>query len=138
MSGPRPRGGPEAPVVIDGELSAPRLDGAAASAALAEGLASGGAQAQTASPRLEAAEVPLQEARALVVLAPRLERAARPGTRFFELATRARQGGVPAFALVADIDGEPFTARILDLQRVYRVRTAAEAREAGARIAALL
>jgi len=127
-------------VLIDGELGSPRLSGERALAELRAGLLGGGA----ASTLVAAAATPatldseLREARALIVLAPALDAAARPQARFFELATRARQAGVPAFALVGDDAGDPFAARILDLQRVLLVRSAQAARRAGATIAALL
>ncbi len=127
-------------MLIDGILRAPRLADARALAALREGLAAGGAANSVlatglAPPELERA---LREARALIVLAPALRGALAPSTRFFELATRARQGGVPAFAVVGEDDGDPFAARILDLQRVLEARSAPAARRAGGTIAALL
>jgi glycerate kinase len=63
----------------------------------------------------------MRRARAVVVGAKRLEEpmlAGRSliGSATFEIATRARQGGVPAYAVTAENALYPFDARILDLQ----------------------
>ena len=57
-------------------------------------------------------------ARAVVVGAQRLEERTLAGSVTFEIATRARQGGVPAYAVTSENALEPFDARILDLQLV--------------------
>lgn len=127
-------------MLIDGALGAPRLGRDRALAELRAGLAAGGAASTVVAGHAPPAELDaeLRGARALILLAPAFDAAARPATRFFELATRARQAGVPAFALVAEQAGDAFAARILDLQRVLLVRSSPAARRAGAAIAALL
>ncbi|HEY7960526.1 MAG TPA: hypothetical protein VID29_01280 [Solirubrobacteraceae bacterium] len=62
----------------------------------------------------------------------------------FEIATRARQGGVPAYAIVGHNALDLFEARILDLQAVLQagdrqgVTTANAARAAGRGLAGLI
>ena len=45
------------------------------------------------------------------------------GSVAFEIATRARQGGVPAYAVTAENALERFDARILDLQLILQARS---------------
>jgi hypothetical protein len=56
----------------------------------------------------------------------------------FELATRARQAGVPAYAVAATSELSPFDARVLDLQVVLRAHDARSLRRAGERLAGLV
>jgi glycerate kinase len=57
-------------------------------------------------------------ARAVVVGEGRLDLATLTGKAPAELATRARQSGVPCFAVVGDHALDPFGGRILDLQAI--------------------
>jgi hypothetical protein len=66
----------------------------------------------------------MRAARAVVIAVPELQERALAGSLAFELATRARQGGVPAFAIVARNALDPFDARILDLQPILEARSA--------------
>jgi glycerate kinase len=75
----------------------------------------------------------MRAAFALVVGAPRLDRQALRGVTF-ELATRARQGGVPCHALTGQDALDPFDKRILDLQYVLT----GDPEAAGAQLAAQL
>jgi len=59
-------------------------------------------------------------ARALLIAAARLHGGMLQDTAAFELATRARQGGVPSYAVSADNGLDSFQERILDLQLVLR------------------
>jgi glycerate kinase len=61
-------------------------------------------------------DVRMRRARAVVVGAERLERATLPASPVFEIATRARQAGVPAYAVTAVNELDAFDARMLDLQ----------------------
>jgi Glycerate kinase family len=112
-----------------------RLDAERVCAALADGLREGGWQADPCpidaesvdlaaalvrSPELEAR---MRAARAIVIAEPRLDEHTLAGTVAFELATRARQGGVPAYAVTRDNDLDSFDARILDLQTILVART---------------
>lgn len=62
----------------------------------------------------------LPAARALLIAAGRLDGEALQDTPAFELATRARQGGVPCYAVTAENGLDSFQQRILDLQRVLQ------------------
>ena len=62
----------------------------------------------------------LDDARALLIATARLDGEMLQDTPAFELATRARQGGVPCYAVTAENGLDSFQERILDLQRVLR------------------
>lgn len=53
------------------------------------------------------------------------------GSFAFEIATRARQAGVPAYAVTAHNALSRFDARILDLQKIVLARTPSELSAAG-------
>lgn len=122
-----------------------RLSAARASASLAEGLAQGGrpdhelvelpAQASELPPDMEAR---MRRSHAIVIAVPRLERAELRGSVGFELATTARQAGVPAYAVTAHNELDAFDARLLDLQVIIEARTPAALRAAGARLGELM
>lgn len=80
----------------------------------------------------------LHQARALIILAERLDPANLAGSVPFELATRARQGGVPAWAVARTSLMGPFEQRILDLQAVLQARSTRALAAAGRRLAKLL
>ncbi len=80
----------------------------------------------------------MRRARALVVAAPLLEERALAGSATFEIATRARQAGVPAYAVTAENALDAFDARILDLQVVVVARGRAALVSAGLELAALV
>ena len=129
---------------------APALSAVAVAEALAEGLtAAGRAQPELcplpASSRDPAAllarldfDPRMRAARALVVATQLLSRETLPGSLAFELATRARQSGVPCYAVSADSRLDAFDARILDLQLVLVADTAAALRSAGRRLAEVI
>ncbi len=60
----------------------------------------------------------LHRARALIVCERTLREDALAGSLAFEVATRARQGGVPAYAITASNRLDSFDARVLDLQAI--------------------
>ncbi len=60
----------------------------------------------------------LRAAFAVVVGEPRLDRGTLAGRVTGEIATRARQAGVPCHAIVGEDALDPFGKRILDLQHV--------------------
>jgi glycerate kinase len=62
----------------------------------------------------------------------------RIGGATFELATRARQAGVPAYAVTRENAFDLFDARILDLQTIIEARDARALRRAGHRLAGLM
>ncbi len=67
-------------------------------------------------------DVRMRRARAVVVGTGRLERATLPVSPVFEIATRARQAGVPAYAVTALNELDVFDARMLDLQVILQAR----------------
>jgi glycerate kinase len=56
----------------------------------------------------------------------------------FEIATRARQGGVPCYAIAAHNALDPFEARILDLQVVLEAGGERGLSAAGRKLAGLV
>jgi glycerate 2-kinase len=62
----------------------------------------------------------MRRARAVVIVTKRLHERALAGSITFEIATRARQAGVPAYALTAENALDAFDARILDLQLILQ------------------
>ena len=80
-------------------------------------------------------DVRMRRARAVVVGACRLDRQTLMGSPVFEIATRARQAGVPAYAVTAVNELDAFDARILDLQVILEaeLNAHAERRRAQAR-----
>ena len=83
-------------------------------------------------------DVRMRAARAVVVGERRLERATLQGRVTGEIATRARQSGVPCHAVVVSDSIDRFDARILDLQAIVEAATIAELEAAGEALAAYL
>jgi glycerate kinase len=79
----------------------------------------------------------LRQARAVVVGEGRLDRGTMEGKAVFEIATRARQAGVPAHAVVGSNCLDRFDARILDLQAIIEASDGGELEAAGRQLAAL-
>ncbi len=120
-------------------------------AALADGLAQGeweadpwplveedeqaAVRALAQSPEFDAR---MRAARAVVIAEPRLSEATLAGAVAFELATRARQAGVPAYAVTRENLLDSFDARILDLQTILEARTHRALRAAGRKLATLV
>jgi glycerate kinase len=73
-----------------------------------------------------------------VIVAPRLDERTLAGTVAFELATRARQGGVPAYAVTGEDELDSFDARILDLQTILVARTHRSLTLAGRKLAEIV
>ena len=80
----------------------------------------------------------MRAARAVVIAEPRLDERTLAGTVAFEIATRARQGGVPAYAVTGEDDLDSFDARILDLQTILQARTHRSLVNAGRKLAELV
>jgi glycerate kinase len=80
----------------------------------------------------------MRAARAVVVGEARLERATLRGRVVGEIATRARQSGVPCHAVAATNAIDRFDARILDLQAILEASTVAELEAAGEALARYL
>ncbi len=77
-------------------------------------------------------------ARALVIACERLDDRTLAGSVTFEAATRARQSGVPAYAITGRNALDPFEARIIDLQIILQASTARALSAAGRKLAALV
>jgi hypothetical protein len=80
----------------------------------------------------------MRRSRAVVVVAARLSPHTLTGSTAFELATRARQAGVPAYAVAATSELGAFDTRMLDLQIVLSAPDRRALRAAGRRLAELL
>jgi glycerate 2-kinase len=80
----------------------------------------------------------MRAARAVVLVLAGLREETLSGSAAFEIATRARQGGVPCYAIVALNRLDAFDQRILDLQAVLQADTPRALSAAGRRLAKLL
>jgi glycerate kinase len=80
----------------------------------------------------------MRAARAVVVGGARLDERTLVGSATFEAATRARQAGVPAYAVTAENALSLFDARILDLQVILQARNTRALRRAGEQLAGLV
>ncbi len=80
----------------------------------------------------------MRAARAVVIADARLDDRALAGTIAFEAATRARQAGVPAYAVTAENALDRFEARIVDLQVILQARTPRALTAAGRKLAQLV
>jgi hypothetical protein len=129
-----------------------RLDAVAVVSALAAGLTAAGA------PDPDAVELPgraddreagalleragfharMLASRAVVIAVPALAESTLAGSAAFEVATLARQSGVPCYAVAASVELNEFDLRILDLQLVLPARGAATLRSAGERLAEVI
>jgi hypothetical protein len=130
-----------------------RLGARLAAEAIAAGLLEGGAPppdvcplegvhatAQAAREALDGASFDprMRTARALILAVPSLEEETLAGSLAFEAATRARQGGVPAYAVTALNTLNAFDLRILDLQAVIEAGSLSGLTSAGRRLAAII
>ena len=79
----------------------------------------------------------MRAARALILAVARLTPQTLAGSIPFELATRARQAGVPAYAITAENTLSPFEQRILDLQMVLVARDTRALQAAARKLASL-
>jgi glycerate kinase len=77
-------------------------------------------------------------ARAVVTGEGRLDRQSLAGKALAEVATRARQAGVPAHAVVGSRALDRFEQRILDLQTVLEASTVEEIEQAGRELAKII
>jgi glycerate kinase len=80
----------------------------------------------------------MRGARAVVLAEERLREGALRGSVAFEIATRARQGGVPAYAVTGENALAPFDARILDLQLILEASSPRALAAAGRKLARVL
>jgi glycerate kinase len=75
---------------------------------------------------------------AVIVGEGQLDATSLQGKIVSEIATRARQNGVPAYAFVGRCALTLFDVRILDLQMIWEARDDGELAEAGASLARLI
>jgi hypothetical protein len=80
----------------------------------------------------------MRAARAVVIACAQLDDRALGGSVVFEAATRARQAGVPAYAVTGHNVLGPFEARIVDLQVILEASTARALSAAGSKLATLV
>jgi glycerate kinase len=80
----------------------------------------------------------MRAARAVILATRRLHESALAGSLVFEIATRARQSGVPAYAVVAMNELDSFDARILDLQLIFEAKGPKTLEAAGRALAEVL
>jgi glycerate kinase len=134
------------------EAFRPRLPGAAVAEAISRGIQDAGMPEPDVcllAPEAQAAvdvrqllddlgfDARMRSARAVVIAAARLHEQTLAGSVTFEIATRARQGGVPAYAIAAASTLGAFDARILDLQLILEARSRQELVAAGRELAEL-
>jgi glycerate 2-kinase len=80
----------------------------------------------------------MRAARALVIAWERLDDRTLAGSVAFEAATRARQAGVPCYAMTGSNELDQFEARILDLQVILQASTPRALSAAGNKLAGLV
>ena len=83
-------------------------------------------------------DVRMRRARAVVLAEAHLRESTLRGSVAFEIATRARQGGVPAYAVTGEDALTPFDARILDLQVILEASSSRALAAAGRKLAQVL
>ena len=80
----------------------------------------------------------MHAARAVVIAVPALAEQTLAGSAAFEIATLARQCGVPCYAVAAKDELNEFDLRMLDLQLILKARGAGTLRTAGERLAGVI
>ena len=80
----------------------------------------------------------MRRSRAVVLAEWRLAERTLEGSAAFEIATRARQAGVPTYAVTAENGLDSFDARILDLQAIILAPSTRALTAAGRRLATLI
>jgi len=133
---------------FDGSLSAQRV-----ASAIGRGLRAGGLPEPDLCPLTLESEAPaalrellatvdfdarMRRARAVIVGIGRLEERALLGSATLEIASRARQAGVPAYAVTGANALDPFDARILDLQVILEASNTRALVAAGRKLAGLV
>ena len=80
----------------------------------------------------------MRAARAVVLAVSALSEQTLAGSAAFEIATLARQSGVPCYAVAANVELNSFDLRILDLQKVVEARGPVALRRAGEELARVM
>jgi glycerate kinase len=143
---------PTEPLIVTAAFG-PALDAARVAAALSSGLGSGGGPAPRICLLPDALEsdsamrarlqelvldARLRSARAVILGAALLEERTLARSATFEIATRARQSGVPAYAVTGENRLSSFDARMLDLQLIVEAGTRRALIAAGRRLASAI
>jgi hypothetical protein len=143
---------PTRPLIVTGAFG-PTLGASRVAAALARGLTPEGHPAPElclldeeleSDPAMRARlqelvlDAGLRCARAVILAEGLLEERTLAKTATFELATRARQSGVPAYAVTGENRLSSFDARMLDLQLILEARTQRALIAAGRRLASVI
>jgi glycerate kinase len=145
---------PQTALLVTGPFGA-ALSAEDVARAIARGLLSGGQPAPDLCPLEETShdELPgavrahldaldfdarMRRARAVVLVERRLAENTLRGSAAFEIATRARQGGVPAYAVAGKNALALIDARILDLQVILEANDERTLTSAGRKLARLL
>ncbi len=138
---------PQRALIVSGPFAS-SLDASRVVAAIGRGLQAGGWPEPDGGP-LDARDVRelldaldfdarMRSARAVIVGARRLDEQTLAGSVTFEIATRARQGGVPAYAVTGENALNSFDARMLDLQLILEAHTARALVAAGRKLAKVM
>jgi glycerate kinase len=80
----------------------------------------------------------MRAARAVIIGEPVLDEQTLAGSAAFEVATRARQSGVPCYAVTGENRLSAFDARLLDLQVILTARSPRGLTSAGLRLASVI
>jgi glycerate kinase len=143
---------PTTPLIATGPFGA-TLSAQRAGAAIARGLRAGGRQTpdicaipsdEERSGEVQALldeldfDARMRPARAVILGQWRLHERTLAGSAAFEIATRARQAGVPAYAVTGENGLDSFDARILDLQTILEASSARALAAAGRTLAQLV
>jgi glycerate 2-kinase len=78
----------------------------------------------------------MRAARAVITGEGRMDQTTLSGKIAAEVATRARQGGVPCYAVVGQNGIDPFGQRLLDIQEIVEATNVEELEAAGERLGA--
>ena len=125
-----------APDVFASDGVRDELSAQAVAEALRSGLAASGMPARVSTLADPEHDAQMRAALAVVTGTGRLDRGSLVGTVLAEVATRARQAGVPCHAVVGENALDLFDMRILDLQLVLEAGTLDEIEAAGAELGA--
>jgi glycerate 2-kinase len=139
------------PLIVTGAFGS-RLPAARVAQALAQGLRAGGLPGPDLCPlparleegairaRLDALELDarMRRSRAVILGEWLLDERTLAQSATFELATRARQSGVPAYAVTCENRLNCFDARMLDLQLILEARGVRALTEAGRKLASVI
>ena len=138
---------PSSTVLVAAQALGGELDATATAGAIGRGLRAGSADLQTdlcpigpfAGDLPKDIDARIRKARAVIIAAAHLDHETLlGGDAVSEIATRARQGGVPCYAVAGGDGLDLFEARILDLQVVLEADGERALRSAGRKLATMV